>query len=130
MIKKCLGVDTLDIELDGDFLVFPWIKKAGSIERIRAFQALVCLLVNHAKGMKRVRTPRSATEKASEKYRARCFLLSLGFVGAKYKEERKILLAGFTGSSAYAYKSVAKADASEAETTEAETTETETPEAE
>lgn len=45
----------------------------------------------------------SATEKLAdnEKYAFRCFLLRLGFIGAEYKDERKILLENFTGSSAF-----------------------------
>ena len=45
----------------------------------------------------------TATEKAvdNEKYSFRCFLLRLGFIGAEYKAERKILLKNLTGSSAF-----------------------------
>ena len=37
----------------------------------------------------------------NEKYAFRCFLLRLGFIGAEYKTERKILLKNLTGSSAF-----------------------------
>ena len=37
----------------------------------------------------------------NERYAFRCFLLRLGFIGAEYKEERKILLRNLTGSSAF-----------------------------
>jgi len=37
----------------------------------------------------------------NEKYAFRCFLLRLGFIGAEYKIERKILLRNLTGSSAF-----------------------------
>ena len=37
----------------------------------------------------------------NEKYAFRCFLLRLGFIGAEYKSERKILLENFTGSAAF-----------------------------
>ena len=45
----------------------------------------------------------TATEKEvdNEKYAFRCFLLRLGFIGAEYKVERKILLKNLTGSSAF-----------------------------
>ena len=45
----------------------------------------------------------TATEKAvdNEKYTFRCFLLRLGFIGAEYKTERKILLRNLSGSSAF-----------------------------
>ncbi|MEG0910140.1 MAG: hypothetical protein RSF70_01010, partial [Ruthenibacterium sp.] len=53
----------------------------------------------------------TATEKTvdNEKYAFRCFLLRLGFIGADYKDERKMLLANLTGSAAFkAPKSEAK----------------------
>ena len=52
-----------------------------------------------ARNAKRV----TATEKPAdnEKYAFRCFLLRLGFIGAEYKEERKILLKNLSGSSAF-----------------------------
>jgi hypothetical protein len=52
-----------------------------------------------ARNAKRV----TATEKEvdNEKYAFRCFLLRLGFIGAEYKTERKILLKNLTGSSAF-----------------------------
>jgi hypothetical protein len=37
----------------------------------------------------------------NEKYAFRCFLLRLGFIGAEYKTDRKILLKNLTGSSAF-----------------------------
>ncbi len=37
----------------------------------------------------------------NDKYAFRCFLLRLGFIGAEYKTERKILLKNLTGSSAF-----------------------------
>lgn len=37
----------------------------------------------------------------NEKYAFRCFLLRLGFIGADYKTDRKILLKNLTGSSAF-----------------------------
>ena len=37
----------------------------------------------------------------NDKYAFRCFLLRLGFIGAEYKAERKILLKNLTGSSAF-----------------------------
>ena len=37
----------------------------------------------------------------NEKYAFRCFLLRLGFIGADYKTDRKILLKNLEGSSAF-----------------------------
>ncbi len=59
----------------------------------------ISVLCEMAKNATRV----TATEKAvdNEKYAFRCFLLRLGFIGAEYKAERKILLKNLTGSSAF-----------------------------
>ena len=45
----------------------------------------------------------NATEKQveNEKYAFRCFLIRLGFVGSKFKAERKILLKNLSGNSAF-----------------------------
>ena len=53
--------------------------------------------------MARTQTRITAKEKEidNEKYAFRCFLLRLGFIGAEYKAERKILLKNLTGSSAF-----------------------------
>ena len=37
----------------------------------------------------------------NEKYAFRCFLLRLGFIGAEFKTDRKILLRNLSGSSAF-----------------------------
>lgn len=47
------------------------------------------------------RVSRTEKEVDNEKYAFRCFLLRLGFIGAEYKTERKILLSKLTGSSAF-----------------------------
>ena len=40
-------------------------------------------------------------ETDNDKYAFRCFLLRLGFIGAEFKTERKILLRNLAGSSAF-----------------------------
>ena len=52
-----------------------------------------------ARNQKRVVAKEKATD--NDKYAFRCFLLRLGFIGAEYKSERKILLRNLTGSSAF-----------------------------
>ena len=42
-------------------------------------------------------------EVGNEKYAFRCFLLRLGFIGAEFKDERKILLHNLSGNSAFKY---------------------------
>ena len=66
---------------------------------MKAYDTFVCKLCEMARNMKRS----NATEKPvdNDKYAFRCFLLRLGFIGAEYKTERKILLKNLTGSSAF-----------------------------
>ena len=52
-----------------------------------------------ARTLKRVTATEKPTE--SDKYAFRCFLLRLGFIGAEYKQTRKILLRNLSGSSAF-----------------------------
>ena len=52
-----------------------------------------------ARNAKRVNAKEKDTD--DEKYAFRCFLLRLGFIGAEFKTERKILLRNLTGSSAF-----------------------------
>lgn len=40
-------------------------------------------------------------EESNEKYAFRCFLLRLGFIGPKFKDQRKVLLRNLTGSAAF-----------------------------
>ena len=54
---------------------------------------------DRARNQKRITAREKDTD--NDKYAFRCFLLRLGFIGAEYKEERKILLRNLTGSSAF-----------------------------
>ena len=66
---------------------------------MKACTHFIAALCEMSRNAKRV----IATEKDvdNEKYAFRCFLLRLGFIGAEYKAERKILLKNLTGSSAF-----------------------------
>ena len=52
-----------------------------------------------ARNAKRVVAKEKETD--NDKYAFRCFLLRLGFIGAEFKTERKILLRNLVGSSAF-----------------------------
>ena len=84
---------------DRDKVCFPWFKGDADQAEVKAYEAFICKLCEMARNQKRV----NATEKPTdnEKYAFRCFLLRLGFIGAEYKETRKILLRNLTGSSAF-----------------------------
>ena len=99
LIKKALGLSDLPLEISEDRVSFPWFPELPGPDEVRAYTHLITALCEMSKRQKRV----LATEKAvdSEKYSFRCFLLRLGFIGAEFKEERKILLRNLTGSSAF-----------------------------
>ena len=98
LIKKALGADSLPIEVTDEKVSFPWFAEMDG-DSAKAYMHLVSALCEMARNAKRV----TATEKDvdNEKYAFRCFLLRLGFIGAEYKAERKILLKNLTGSSAF-----------------------------
>lgn len=98
LIKKAVGADDLPIEVTDEKVSFPWFAEVDA-DTVHAYTNLISKLSEMAKSATRV----TATEKAvdNEKYAFRCFLLRLGFIGADYKTDRKILLKNLTGSSAF-----------------------------
>ena len=99
LIKKALGVDALPIEIQDDRVTFPWFEELPDSDAVQAYTHFLSALCEMSKNAKRV----TVTEKTvdNEKYAFRCFLLRLGFIGAEYKTERKILLKNLSGSSAF-----------------------------
>ena len=99
LIKKALGIRELPIEVLEDRVAFPWFSEMPDTDAVQAYTHFISALCQMSKNAKRV----TVTEKAvdNEKYAFRCFLLRLGFIGAEYKTERKILLKNLTGSSAF-----------------------------
>ena len=90
---------------------FPWFSDGLDADTVKAYTDFIAALCKMSREQKRI----SSTEKAveNEKYAFRCLLLRLGFVGAEYKADRKILLKNLTGSSAF--KSGAKKEAADDE---------------
>lgn len=101
LIKKALGVDDLRFEIRDDRIAFPWFDEVDA-DSAKAYTHFISALCRMAKEAKRVTAKEKETE--NEKYAFRCFLLRLGFIGAEYKMERKILLKNLTGSSAFKTK--------------------------
>lgn len=99
LIKKALGADELPIEVTEDKLRFPWFQGFPDGDSVSAYAHFIGKLIGMAKSQNRI----TATEKPveNEKYAFRCFLLRLGFIGAEYKDARKILLRNLSGSSAF-----------------------------
>ena len=114
LICKALGTKDLPLEITDKKVCFPWFPGEPDADSVKAYDTFICKLCEMARNMKRS----SATEKTvdNEKYAFRCFLLRLGFIGAEYKTERKILLKNLTGSSAF--KSGAKKEVSDDEISE------------
>lgn len=99
LICKALGVEDLPIEITDTKVSFPWFPGNVTPDDLRAYDLFICKLCEMARNQKRV----TATEKPTDndKYAFRCFLLRLGFIGAEFKAERKILLRDLSGSSAF-----------------------------
>lgn len=106
LIKKALGVDALPILTENDMVSFPWFPGELTPEEVKAYNNFVCKLCSMAKTQKRVTAKEKEVD--NEKYAFRCFLLRLGFIGAEYKEDRKILLRNLSGSSAFKSNAPAK----------------------
>ena len=99
LIKKALGVDDLPLEITDTKVSFPWFPAMPTPEELKAYDTFICKLCELARTQKRVTSTEKPTD--NEKYAFRCFLLRLGFIGAEYKEARKILLKNLSGSSAF-----------------------------
>ena len=100
LIKKALDIEELPVVSTEDSISFPWFEdRSLTPDEIRTYTHFISALLEMARNQKRV----SAKEKETEngKYAFRCFLLRLGFIGAEYKDERKILLRNLDGSSAF-----------------------------
>lgn len=99
LIKKALGADDIRIEVDEEKVSFPWFSELPDADNCTAYQNFIAALCKMSKEQKRI----NSTEKevTNEKYAFRCFLLRLGFIGAEYKADRKILLKNLEGSAAF-----------------------------
>ena len=98
LIKKALGADSLPIEADGDKVSFPWFSETDG-RTAAAYTHFISALCGMARSQKRVTAKEKPVD--NEKYAFRCFLLRLGFIGAEYREERKVLLKNLSGSPAF-----------------------------
>lgn len=99
LIKKALGVDELPLEFSDTKVSFPWFPGIPTPDEMKAYDTFICKLCEMARNQKRVVAKEKETD--NDKYAFRCFLLRLGFIGAEFKTERKILLRNLTGSSAF-----------------------------
>ena len=100
LLKAAFGTDKLPIKQTLDTLLFPWF--SGNLDEFhtRAYSTFISLLCKTAIEKKRV-TAKEKEENDNPKYAMRCFLLSIGMIGAEYKVYRKILLSNLEGNSSW-----------------------------
>ena len=100
LLRTALGIDLLPVQVEADTVSFPWFEgmELGARET-KAYTHLIAALCDMARNQKRITAKEKATD--NDKYAFRCFLLRLGFIGAEYKDERKILLRNLSGNSAF-----------------------------
>ena len=99
LIRKALGTQDLRIDVDKEKVSFPWFSGDQDADTVQAYTEFVGALCKMSVNQKRVQAREKPVE--NEKYAFRCYLLRLGFIGAEYKQTRKVLLKNFEGSSAF-----------------------------
>ena len=99
LIRKALGTQDLRIDVDEEKVSFPWFSGDLDADTVQAYTQFVEALCKMSVNQKRVQAREKPVE--NEKYAFRCYLLRLGFIGAEYKQTRKVLLKNFEGSSAF-----------------------------
>ena len=101
LIKKAVGADNTDLEVDDEVIRFPWFDTMPDPDMVSAVSKLIGKLLATAKAQKRIVVKEAAAEPENEKYAFRYYLLRLGFIGDEYKAARKTLLRNLSGSSAF-----------------------------
>ena len=109
LIQKALGIDATPIEISEETVSFPWFSELPEPDAAKAYTHLISALCEMSVSQKRITAKEKAVD--NEKYAFRCLLLRLGFIGAEYKSERKILLQNLSGNSAF--KSEARKEAAD-----------------
>ena len=99
LIEKAFGVGELPIVEETETVSFPWFVGEKNAEEVRAYSRFLSALCEMARNAKRITARERDVE--NEKYAFRTFLLRLGFIGDEFKQDRKILLRNFSGSSAF-----------------------------
>lgn len=99
LIRHALGISDLGFEIKEDRIAFPWFTEMPDADEVKAYTDFISLLCRFSKELKRASSRQMPV--TNEKYTFRCFLLRLGFIGAEYKKERKILLKNLSGNSSW-----------------------------
>lgn len=98
LIKKALGIESLEFSYDDEKISFPWFKNFNK-ENLKIYTNFISALCKMSINKQRINKSSKSFE--NEKYAFRCFLLRLGFIGNEYKADRKLLLKNLEGSSAF-----------------------------
>ena len=100
LIRTALGLEALPVEVTPDIISFPWFGDRDlDADEVKTYTHLIAALCDMARSQKRITAKEKVTD--NDKYAFRCFLLRLGFIGAEFKDERKILLRDLSGNSAF-----------------------------
>lgn len=99
LIARALGRDEVHFTVKDDKVSFPWFDEMPERDFIWAWSRFIETICKMSLDSKRINAKKKDVQ--NEKYAFRCFLLRLGFIGAEYKTDRKILLKNLTGSSAF-----------------------------
>ncbi|WPU44154.1 hypothetical protein [Limosilactobacillus reuteri] len=98
LIKDAFDIESLHLSIDDQQVSFNWFDQVDANDAL-AYQQFIDKLVQYAQNHQRIMSqPR---EESNEKYAFRCLLLRLGFIGPRYKKQRKVLLKNLTGSAAF-----------------------------
>lgn len=98
LIKDAFDIESLHLSIDDQQVSFNWFDQVDAYDAL-AYQQFIDKLVQYAQNHQRIMSqPR---EESNEKYAFRCLLLRLGFIGPRYKKQRKVLLKNLTGSAAF-----------------------------
>ncbi len=87
------------IRFDGDELIFDGFGEAPDADHVRAFTDLASAINTMALTQKRVQA--KEVDDSNEKYTMRIWLVRIGFGGAEYKADRRILMENLSGHSAF-----------------------------
>lgn len=98
LIKDAFDIESLHLSIDDQQVSFNWFDQVDAYDAL-AYQQFIDKLVQYAQNHQRIMSqPR---EESNEKYAFRCLLLRLGFIGPRYKKQRKVLLKNLTGAAAF-----------------------------
>ena len=113
LLKAALGAKDLPVQQTNETLLFPWFGAELDSDHVLAYATLIAKICDAAKQKARV----TAKERdfTNPKYAMRCWLLSLGFIGPKYKDARRVILERLEGNGSWLNGKKAEAASGSAE---------------